>query len=81
MSEAGQSTPHTSASSIRGEAICDKIIDAFKEAAGAFIPPEAAAKHFRESRVQFWMGIRELIDCRIARLSRDQAKGTRVVVE
>jgi hypothetical protein len=81
MSEAEQSGSYASASSVRGEAICDKIIEAFKEAANAIVPPEAATKHFRESRVQFWLGIREMVDGRIARLSRDKAKGTRVVVE
>jgi len=81
MSEAEQSGSYASGSNVRGEAICDKIIEAFKEAANAFIPPEAAAKHFRESRVKFWLGIRELFDARIAHLSRDKGKGTRVVVE
>lgn len=81
MSEAGQSESRASESGARPEAVCDKIIDAFKEAANAFIPPEAAAKHFRESRIQFWLGIRELVDGKISRLSRDPSKGTRVVVE
>lgn len=61
-------------SSVRGEAICDRIIDAFKEAANAFIPPETARKHFRESRVQFWLGIRELVDKRISHLSHTRTE-------
>jgi hypothetical protein len=74
MSEAGRSAPHGYSSGIAGEAICDKIIDAFKEAANAFIPPEAARKHFRESRVQFWLGIRELVEAKITRLSHTRAE-------
>jgi len=37
--------------------------------------------HFRNSRVEFLKGIRSLIDDRIAHLSREQHKGTRVTVE
>ena len=37
--------------------------------------------HFRNSRVEFWKGIRSLIDDRIAHLSKNEAKGTHVVVE
>ncbi len=81
MSEAEQSAPYTSGTAANAESVCDRIIDAFKEAANAFVPPEAAAKHFRESRIQFLLGIRELIDRRISRLSRNQSKGTRVNVE
>lgn len=74
MSEADQSAPHASGSGIRGEAICDRIIDAFKDAANAFIPPETARRHFRESRVQFWLGIRELVEAQITRLSQKRAE-------
>lgn len=42
---------------------------------------EATRDHFRNSRVEFLKGIRSLIDDRIAHLSREEAKGTRVVVE
>ncbi len=37
--------------------------------------------HFRNSRVEFLKGIRSLIDDRIAHLSREETKGTRVTVE
>jgi hypothetical protein len=37
--------------------------------------------HFRNSRVEFWRGIRSLIDERIDRLSRHEQKGQRVTVE
>jgi len=42
---------------------------------------DATRGHFRNSRIEFLKGIRSLIDDRIAHLSREHAKGTRVVVE
>ncbi|HWB86178.1 MAG TPA: hypothetical protein VG675_18685 [Bryobacteraceae bacterium] len=42
---------------------------------------EATCNHFRNSRVEFLKGVRSLIDERIARLSRTEAKGTHVAVE
>ena len=42
---------------------------------------DATRDHFRTSRVEFLKGIRSILDARIARLSREHAKGTRVVVE
>ena len=42
---------------------------------------EATSDHFRNSRIEFLKGLRSLIDDRISRLSRNEAKGTRVVVE
>ena len=42
---------------------------------------EATNDHFRNSRVEFLKGIRSLIDDRIAHLSKDEQKGTHVVVE
>jgi hypothetical protein len=42
---------------------------------------EAGHGHFRDARVEFLKGIRSLIDDRIAYLSREERKGTHVVVE
>ena len=42
---------------------------------------DATRDHFRNSRIEFLKGIRSLIDDRIAHLSRDEAKGTKVTVE
>lgn len=48
----------------------------------AFRPPDAACKHFREARIEMLRGIREIIDYRIQRLSRqNQSGGTKIVVE
>jgi hypothetical protein len=42
---------------------------------------DATRGHFRNSRIEFLKGIRSIIDDRIAHLSREEAKGRRVVVE
>ncbi len=42
---------------------------------------DATRNHFRNSRIEFLKGIRSLLDDRIARLSRDEPKGTHVPVE
>jgi hypothetical protein len=42
---------------------------------------DATKDHFRASRIEFLKGVRSLIDDRIARLSKDEPKGTHVVVE
>ena len=42
---------------------------------------EATRGHFRNSRVEFLKGVRSLIDDRIAHLSKEEPKGTRVTVE
>ncbi len=42
---------------------------------------DATRNHFRNSRVEFLKGIRSLVDNRIARLTRDEPKGTHVPVE
>ena len=71
----------TSSSAKYPDCLCGNIRKAFRQAADAFLPPESAAKHFRQARVEVWRGIRELIDLKIEHLSRDQSKGTHVVVE
>lgn len=42
---------------------------------------DATKGHFRNSRVEFLKGIRSLLDDRIAHLSKEQTKGTKVTVE
>jgi hypothetical protein len=42
---------------------------------------EATRDHFRTSRVEFWKGVRSLVDEHIDRLSRPQQKGSTVPVE
>ncbi len=63
------------------DSLCGTIGKAFRMAADAFGPPEAAAKHFRDARKEVLLGFRELIDARLEQLSRKENKGTRIVVE
>ena len=42
---------------------------------------QATADHFRNARIEFLKGIRSLIDLQISCLSKDEHKGTHVVVE
>jgi hypothetical protein len=42
---------------------------------------EATRDHFRTSRVEFWKGVRSLVDEHIDRLSRPHQKGSTVPVE
>lgn len=42
---------------------------------------DATQNHFRNSRIEFLKGLRSLLDDRIARLARDERKGTSVTVE
>jgi hypothetical protein len=42
---------------------------------------EAGQGHFRNARMEFLKGVRSLIDERIEHLSREEKKGTHVVVE
>jgi hypothetical protein len=43
--------------------------------------PEASRGHFKNARIEFLKGVRGLLDDRIERLSREERKGARVVVE
>ena len=61
---------------------CGSIRKGLEEAAEMFFPPETACNHFREARIEFLRGIRDIVDQRIDRLSRNKpAGGTRIVVE
>jgi hypothetical protein len=60
---------------------CDWLREGIDKAAEILGPPDSAAKHFREARLEILRGIRELIDHRIEHLSKDHSKGSRIVVE
>jgi hypothetical protein len=48
----------------------------------AMAPPESANEHFRRARIEMLKGIRELLDQRIAALSKEpENKGTKFTVE
>lgn len=80
MSEAQQTSANTTADAQR-EYWCCRLRRGIEEIAGAFAPPEAASSHFREARIEVLRGIREMIDYRIQRLSRENTRGSRIVVE
>jgi hypothetical protein len=61
--------------------VCGAFRTAFQELGKAMAPPEKIACHFREARKQMLMGLRELIDDRIQKMSQADTKGTRVPVD
>ena len=63
------------------DAFCDALRDGLRQAADAVTPPESAMAHFRQSRIEFLLGIRELIDHRVDRMSRAKTAGANIVVE
>lgn len=60
---------------------CNWLREGAEKMAQSLSPPEGAAKHFREARLEILRGVRELIDGRIDYLSREKTKGSRIVVE
>lgn len=82
MTEAnGTTSTDPGTSSRSGDCLCGSIGKAFRMAADAFGPPEAARQHFRDARKEVLLGIRDIIDARIEHLSRQSKKGARIVVE
>jgi hypothetical protein len=63
------------------ESVCGAFRTAFEQLGSAMAPPENVERHFREARKQMLMGLRELIDQRIQKMSRTENKGTRVPVD
>jgi hypothetical protein len=63
------------------ESVCGVFRTAFDQLGKAITPPENIEKHFREARKQVLMGLRELIDQRIQKMSQAEAKGTSVPVD
>lgn len=81
MAENESSTGGESTFRRDADSFCRSARKAFEQAADAMLPPEEARRHFRQARVEFWKGVRELVDLRISHLNREESKGTRVVVE
>jgi hypothetical protein len=63
------------------ESVCGAFRTAFQQFAKAMQPPEKIECHFREARKQVLIGLRELIDDRIRKMSQTETKGTRVPVD
>lgn len=80
MSEAQGASADAKAGAQR-EYWCCRLRRGLEEIAGNFAPPDAACSHFREARIEVLRGIREMIDHKIQRLSREDTRGSRIVVE
>ena len=77
-----QSGPENPSGKDQADCFCGAIRRGLQEAAEMLTPPESAGNHFREARLEFLRGIRDLVDHRIDRLSRPKTGGgTRIVVE
>jgi hypothetical protein len=63
------------------ESVYGAFTNAFDQLGRAMAPPENVEHHFREARKHVLLGLRELIDHRIQRMSRGETKGTRIVVD
>ncbi len=63
------------------ESVCGAFRTAFEQLGKAMAPPEKVEQHFREARKQILLGLRELIDHRIQKMSQTEAKGTTVPVD
>lgn len=62
--------------------LCGGIGPSVSRLVRAMAPPEGAAEHFRQARIEMLKGLRELLDHRIAVLSKEpEGKGTKVTVE
>jgi hypothetical protein len=64
-----------------GESVYGAFRTAFHELGRAMAPPEKVEKHFREARKHILMGLREMIDDRIHKMSQTESKGTSVPVD
>ncbi|HSM79320.1 MAG TPA: hypothetical protein VLT57_16895 [Bryobacteraceae bacterium] len=75
-------TDQSSASSSPRPRLSDFVNEVYEFVDG-MIPPEPVREHFRNSRIEFWKGIRALIDVRIDQIARknETRKGATVTVE
>jgi hypothetical protein len=63
------------------ESVCGAFGAAFHELGKMMSPPEKVEQHFREAGKHILMGLREIIDDRIQKMSQTEAKGTSVPVD
>jgi hypothetical protein len=78
MSEQQTSTP-PAGERVYERCLCREAIDRFEDL--FHIHTDEARTHMRNSRIEFLKAIRSLIDDRIAHLSTESQKGTKVAVE
>ena len=63
------------------DSVCGAFRTAFDQLGKVMAPPEKVEQHFREARKHMLLGLRELIDHRIQRMSQTGTKGTSVPVD
>lgn len=63
------------------DSVCGAFRTAFEELGKVIAPPEKVGQHFREAQKHVLMGLRELIDLRIQKMSQTETKGTNVPVD
>jgi hypothetical protein len=61
--------------------LCQGTGPALSELLHRIGPPEQARRHFDAARVEFLKGLRALIDARIERVSKANARGAKIDVE
>lgn len=81
MTETGQTFTGEQKQRSTIDAFCDGLRDGLHSLADSITPPATATRHFHQARIEFLSGIREMIDHRIDRLSRQHNRGTTVPVE
>ena len=64
-----------------GECLCGGAGPALTEFLRQMGPSETARRHFDQARVEFLKGLRSIIDSRIEAISKQEVRGTKVVVE
>lgn len=64
-----------------GSCLCQGAGPALSELLRHLGPPEQARRHFEASKVEFLKGLRALLDARLERLSKANAKGEKINVE
>ena len=64
-----------------GTPILDQIGSEIRNMLHGLEPSDEVVQHFRNSRIEFLKGIRQIIDNRIERVSRAGDRGTKVTVE
>ncbi len=64
-----------------GSCVCGGNGPAFSKMLQTMMPSGPAADHFKQARLEFLKGVRELIDQRIQSMSDHQSRGTKLNVE
>lgn len=78
MNTAPEPEPKVAAQTTAGACPCREIVETVREFLG--VSP-AAIQHLTNSRVEFLKALRDILDARIERMSKQEMRGTKVAVE